>query len=1064
MAGQLDSALSSAEQRLWFQWQLRPGGSEYNTPMAYRLTGRLDVPALRRAVDRLAARHDVLRTRFPAIDGVTRHVEEPGPVPWTVTDLRTEGAGERERRLADALRRSVNRPFDLVHGPVFRAELFQVDSEQHVLLLVFHHIAVDGWSLDIVARDLRAGYLSAGDPSAEDQPAGRYTDHVAAEREMLAGPRPGAAVGFWRTELAGAPAGLSLPADRPPPRNPGPGADAYPFTLPASVRDSVRAVIGAHRVTPFLTMLTAWAVALATTTGTDDVVIGIPATGRTSMDAERTVGLFVNMLPLRVRVDRRETFAGLLRQVRESFLAAYEYEDFPFQRLVEELAPPRTGNRHPLFQAVFSYQDRRPDEFALPGLTTERLSFPTETAKYEITLDAEWGPDHAAGSIGYQSEVVDAGVATLLAGRFTQVLAAGTAEPDRPLDELPLVPPGETEMLLGLDGGPVVATEPVHLSVRRHAKQRPDTAAVRDGDRTLTYAQLDAAATRLAGDLAGAGVPEDAVVAVCLPRSPELVTAALGVLYAGAAYLPLDPAHPVRRRAAVLEGAGPVAAVITDAEHAGDFPGRTVVMVPPDGDARSPGGPAPRVGDRAYLIFTSGSTGRPKGVVAGHASLANLAAWYRSLAGLGPGEAASLVAAPGFDASALELWGALAAGATLDIPDRETVLSPAGLRDWLVHRRIALACLPTPLAERVLDLPWPGKVTLRALLAGGDRLRHPAPPGLPFRFINGYGPTESTVAATCATVEPGDDRAPAIGRPIPGVRAVVLDRDLRLTPAGLVGELYLGGPALALGYAGGTGATADRFVPDPYGPPGARLYRTGDLVRLRTDRMLHFVGRSDTQLKVRGFRIEPAEIETALRGRPGVADAVVSVEPGATGEGVLTAYLVPDGGAVPEPTDLRRHLAEVVPQYMVPARYLTVPRWPLTPNGKLDRTALSREARELSDHRPGRTGPQSPLERMVARVWAQVLGHDAITADDNFFDLGGHSLQLMTVRDRLSEQLSRPLPIVALYEHPTVRALARHLDAAAPRTEPDRAVVRESQAGLLRLASLRTARGGRSSR
>ncbi|GGK78996.1 non-ribosomal peptide synthetase [Mangrovihabitans endophyticus] len=1065
MAEQVASALSSAEQRLWFQWQLRPDGAEYNTPLAYRLTGPLDVPALRRAVDELAARHEVLRTRYPATGGVSRHVDPPGPVPWTSTDLRRVAPAQRESRVGEVVHAAAGTPFDLTAGPVFRAVLIEVGAADHVLVLVFHHIVVDGWSLEIITRDLRDLYTGR-----TPEPAGRYADFIAAEQRMLAGPRPARALAFWREYLAGAPAELTLPNDRPAPPNPGHGAGAHPFTLPASVLDTVRAVVREQRVTPFLIMLSAYAVTLATTTGSRDVVIGVPAAGRSGTGTENTVGLFINMLPIRVRVGPRTTFADLVREVMASFVSAYEFEDVPFQRLVEELAPPRTGDRHPVFQTAFSYQDGGGCGLELTGLTAHRLAVPGGTAKYELTLDATWGPDHTAGSIGYRTDMVDAGVAALIAERFCHVMATLTADPGCPLGSLPMLPPDEAALLLGLGGQPPLTTEPVHTAVRRHAVERPGTLAVADGDTALTYEHLDRAATRLAGELTGAGASgPDAVVAVCLPRGAELVTAVLGVLYTGAAYLPLDPAHPVHRRRTVLDEAAPVAAVVTSAAYGPDFPDHPVLGVPPVA-GNPPAVPGARTGGRAYVIFTSGSTGRPKGVAVGHAPLANLVAWYGRTVGLRPGDRTALVAAPGFDASALEIWGALAAGATLDVAPPESLLSPVELRDWLVRRNVTHTFLPTPLAERLAALRWPPDSALRTVLAGGDRLRRPTPPGPPFTLLNGYGPTESTVAATYASVDPTDERAPSIGRPLPGVRALVLDGDLRLTPVGLVGELYLGGSALAFGYVGRPGATAEKFVPDPYGPPGARLYRTGDLVRVRPDGMLHFAGRNDTQVKVRGFRIEPAEIEDALRGQPGVRDAIAVVEPGPGDDGVLTAYLVPSGAVAPDAVApdagvLRRRLAEVLPQYMVPARLCAVEGWPLTANGKLDRAALRRDATELAGHRDVRTLPQNPMEMLVAAVWAEVLGHDAITSDDNFFDLGGHSLQLMTIRDRLARDLGRPVPIVTLYEHPTVRALARHLGQAAPgRHEPAPTPARESEAGLRRLASLRTARGRRSER
>ncbi|MEV0275649.1 amino acid adenylation domain-containing protein [Streptomyces sp. NPDC050610] len=1043
------SALSSAQQRLWFLWQLRPDGNEYNVPRATRLRGPLDVPALRRALDRLVDRHDVLRATFPTVDGAPAlRISPRGGVPLALTDLSRSPAAAREAAMGEAVTRAALAPFDLTNGPVFRAELIRLADDDHALVLAFHHIVVDGWSLGILDRELSALYQAALSGAADPlpAPARSYQEYVAAERRLLDGPRSREALDYWRSELAGAQLKLPLPTDRPHPAAQSFDGDSRPFALPPELGKQLEAVASRYRSTRFITLLAAYAVLLSRLASTPDLVIGVPVSGRTELEVEGTVGLFVNMLPLRVRCAPDTAFGTLVQQVRDTFLAGHEYQDLPFQLLVEELQPDRSTARHPLFQTVVTYEDLPESGALLPGLDSSPLPLPMETAKYEIALHLAWRRQGGAEAwVGYQTDVFDGRSAELTGLRYVRLLAAALAAPEAPIGELPVLGADEERALLtDWSGAADSAREPLGGRVdqlfRRQARAHPDAVAVRTAEGALTYAGLDRASDEVAAGLSAAGAGPGALVAVCLPRGAELVTAQLAVLKCGAAYVSLDPAHPASRLNAILAEARPPLA-LADAERAETLHGtgatavRTLdaVRVP---EAAPPPEPRTGPGDLAYVMYTSGSTGAPKGVMVEHRALANLVTWSREEFGLGPGDRGTLIAAPGFDASVWEIWSALTAGATLEIPDAETVPDPPALRAWLVEHGVTSAFLPTPLLERMLGTPWPAGSALRTVHAGGDRLHGTGDHTLPFRLVNNYGPTENTVIATSGTVTPqGEARGalPGIGRPITGTEAYVLDAELRPAPVGVPGELYLGGAGLARGYLDRPALTADRFVPHPYAStPGARLYRTGDLVRWRADGSLDFLGRNDHQVKIRGVRVELGEIENVLRAHPGVREAaVIATAPDSPAGTGLVAYLVPaDGSPAPELADLHDHMARRLPRHMHPRGYLTLPSLPLTPNGKIDRTALPQDALELVAPPAARRRPEAPLERRIGAVWAEALGHESFGTDDNFFDVGGHSLLLASVRDRLAEELGSPVRIADLYASPTIAALARQLTGA----------------------------------
>ncbi|MEA2693948.1 MAG: hypothetical protein QOJ16_3335, partial [Acidobacteriota bacterium] len=858
-----------------------------------------------------------------------------------------------------------------------------------------------------------------------------------------------------RDRLAGAPLTLDLPADRPRPPAQSLSGARLPLALPEDLATGLAALARRAGATPFMGLLAAFQALLGRYSGREDLLVGSPAANRGRLETEGLIGCFVNTLVLRADLAADPGFAALLARTRRATLAAYADQDLPFAALVLALAPERDLSRPPVVQVVLAL-DTPPPPLAFPGLAVTPYPVDPGTAKFDLTLELAAGDSGLAGWLEYATDLFDAATVERLAGHFLTLLAAALADPARRLSALPLMAePERLQVLVDWNRTARDSTldHPVHERVAERARSAPAALAVRSGAAELSYGDLDAAAERLARRLAGLGVRPESRVGLLLPRSPELAVAALAVGKAGGAYLPIDPGHPPERWALLLADAGARVVVTTAALAALLPPGppglATVILdgvhEGGDGEATATALPADRPGldGLAYVIYTSGSTGRPKGVLVSHAGLANLVGWHLDAYGVTAADRATLIAGVGFDASVWELWPYLVAGASLHLPDEETRTSPERLRDWLTEEGITLAFLPTPLAEALLALDWPRRPALRALLTGGDRLHRPPAAGSPFALINHYGPTEGAVVASAGLIPPGfpDDGPPSIGRPIANARIYLLDRHLEPVPAGIPGELWLAGRGLARGYLGAPELTAERFLPDVFGGPGERLYRTGDLARHRPDGHLDFLGRADQQVKVRGFRVEPGEVEAVLASHPAVAAAAVVAREASPGDVRLVGYVVARQGD-PEPLlpELRRFLAERLPGYMVPAALVPLAALPLTANGKVDRQALPA---------PGWTAevdfvaPRTPLEDLLAGIWAELLGVARVGVDDNFFALGGHSLLATRLAARVRATLGVELPLARLFAAPTVAGLARELTTTA-------AFPAASAAGVLR--------------
>ena len=1043
--------LSFAQARLWFLDQLEPGSAAYNIPAVVGLRGRVDAAALAAALSEVARRHESLRTRFgvdPRQQGEpVQVIDRPAPLPLPAVDLAglPEGlAGAEARRL---VRAAALRPFDLAAGPLLRSTLVRLRADEQVLLLTMHHVVSDGWSLRLLARELGEiyGAFSRGLPSPLPELPIQYGDYAVWQRRWLQGEVLAAELAHWRARLAGAPV-LDLPLDRPRTVSwrAGDRGGSRALTIPAALLAPLQALARRQGVTLFMAVLAAFQALLSRVSHADEVSVGTPVAGRGQLQTENLIGFFVNTLVLRTDLSGEPSFGELLGRVREVALAAYAHQELPFEKLVEELQPRRDLGVSPLFQVSFALDAEAPPLLRVGDLAGSLWPPVAEAEKFDLSLTLGVSEDRLAGTFGFRAELFDGATIERLAGQLVRLLTGAVAAPETPLSHLGLLSAAERhQALVEWSGGVRPLPEKdllVHQEVERWARETPQAAALvwdeAGAEARLSYGELNRRANVLARRLRALGIGPESRVALGLERSPELVTAALATLKAGGAYLPLDPEYPAERLRYILADSG-ASALLTVRGLAGRFepPAELPVVVLdeaiPAGAPLAIAGLAGAVsGDSlAYVIYTSGSTGLPKGTLLRHAGLAGLARWHREAFGLRPGERTTLLAGPGFDASVWELWSCLAAGATLCIPPRDTVASPADLIHWLAARQVAVSFLPTPLAEAVLEAELPAGLGLRALLAGGDRLRSRPPLGAGFELFNCYGPTEGTVVATSSRVSPAGSGLPAIGRLITGARGYVVDAGAEPVGLGVAGELWLGGDGLARGYLGRPELTAERFVPDPFGgEPGGRLYRTGDLVRYRTngpDGELEFLDRLDHQVKVRGFRIELGEIEARLAALPGVREAVVLARPEARGELRLVAWVAADSGS---PDSWSASLRAVLPSYMVPSAWGVVESLPLTQNGKVDRRALAALPSPLAAGASEDGGaPRTPAEELVAGIFASVLGVEKVGIDASFFELGGHSLLATQLASRIREAFGVELPLRAVFESPTVAGLAARL-------------------------------------
>jgi amino acid adenylation domain-containing protein len=1043
--------LSFAQQQVWLHAQLAPDVPLYHEPFTVHRRGPLDVGALRSAVAEVIRRHEAWRTTFPTIDGEpVQVIGAPYSLDIPVVDLRDRPAHEREdeaRRIAAA---DAVGPFDLARGPLLRATLVRLDDEEHRLYLTLHHLVVDGVSVyRVLLHELAALYEAAvaGRPSPLPPLPGQYADVARWQRDGAEAGALAPSLAYWAERLGpGAPV-TELPADRPrPPVQTFRGA-THTVAWPSALARRLRAFSAREQATPFMTLLAAFQVLLHRYTGQDDLVVGTVTGGRSRAEMERLLGVFVNLLALRIDLGGDPSVREVIRRTRDVVLDALAHAEAPFQHVVNVVRPQRDAASHPVFRIVFALEATM--TAPPPGWAISHLDVDTGTAKFDLYVELDDRPHGLLGRFVYQTDLFDAATIARLAGHYQRLVEAMLVEPARRISELPLLSDREREELLAAGRGPRAdyPAAPVHAVFEAQAARTPDAIAVVAGEQAIAYAALDLEANRLAHHLRSLGVRARDVVAVALERSPELVVALLAILKAGAAYLPLDPSYPAERLAFMLEDGG-ATALVTVASFAATLPAARPLTVCLDRDretiAARPADPlASGVtgDDLAYVMYTSGSTGRPKGVAVPHRAVVRLL-FGQTYARLGPDEALLQLAPVSFDASTFELWGALLHGGRCVLfPGR--VPTAAALGDTIRRHGITTLWLTASVFNAVVDEAPAALHGLRQLLTGGEALSvvhvRRALERLPgIRLVNGYGPTESTTFACCHPIDtcPGADAISIpIGRPIANTDVYVVDRAGALVASGVPGELLIGGDGVACGYVNRPELTAERFVASPLAP-GRRLYRTGDRVRWRDGGVLEFLGRFDDQVKIRGYRIEPAEVETALAAHPGVREvAVVAREDGAAGR-MLAAYVVPAAAGLDaaglDAAGLRRFLADRLPPFMIPSAFVTLDALPVTANGKLDRGALPAPRPTA----PALVASRTPLEAQLASLWADLLGVDTVGITDDFFALGGDSLLAARMIQQVGELHGVRLPLAALYSHPTIQGLSAALGAGNGAVSP----------------------------
>jgi amino acid adenylation domain-containing protein len=1067
--------LSFAQRRLWFLYELEPGGWAYtNLPLAVRLSGSFKLKAFEQALDEIVRRHENLRTNFVSEGGQPAAlVSEASSMRVPLVDIGALPPQEREAGARSAARAEARRPFDLARDPLLRATVLRLDDEEHVVLLTLHHMVGDGWSLGILIREVATLYaaFSEGRPSPLAELPLQYADFAAWQSRWMQGEVLESQLAYWKQKLGGPLPVLELPADRPRPAVSSYTGASHSFRLPEPLADGLKRLSRSEGTTLFMTLLAAFQALLGRYTRSDDIIVGTDVAGRNRAETEGTIGFFVNQLVLRTDLSGDPGFRELLKRARATALGAYAHQDLPFEKLVEALNPERgLGLDSPIFQVRLLLQTPPQSEIELPGLVIRPMSFESGMERYDITLGLLEEAGALTGKIDYNADLFDAATIGRMEGHLRTLLESAVADPDRRFSELQLLTADEAQRLLvewnggREDGRP---GECVHQMLEAQAERTPDAAALIFRDESLSYRELNERANRLAHHLRAIGVGPEVRVGLCVERSAEMVVGLLGILKAGGAYVPLDPAAPLERLSFIIEEAQ-LPLILAQERLVDVLPVSWAQVILIDSSweelaAHGSDNPTHEAlpENAAYVIYTSGSTGIPKGVVVEHRALCGSIRAQSRVLNVGPGDRLFQFAPFNFDASVSEIFLTLLSGATLYVPPRPSEMMGPDLLGLLREQAITVMGMPP---SALSSLPVEELPALRSLTVAGEA----CPPEVVERwsrgrqFFNAYGPTEAAMIATVAECR-DSRRSTVIGRPLANTAVYLLDAHLRPVPVGVAGELYIGGGGLARGYLSRAEQTAERFIPDPFSAePGARLYRTGDLARYLADGNIDFVGRVDEQVKIRGYRIELGEIEAVLNEHPSIQQAKLVARAEPSGDTRLVAYIVPrkkrtldlqpgqsyvagahaeslaggsNGGGPPDDialsaAALRSFAKEWLPDYMLPSAWVIMESLPLTPNGKVDVRALPPPEQSRLEAAEGYVAPRTHAEAVLAGIWAEVLNVERVGIHDDFFELGGHSLLATQVIARVREAFRIEVPLRAMFEAPTVGGFAGRVEAA----------------------------------
>ena len=1028
--------LSFAQQRLWFLDQMEPENPFYNLAAILRLKGSLDLAALEQSFNEIVRRHESLRTRFKTTDGhAVQKIVPAHKLAFPILDWR-QLENDRETEVLRLAENEAQQPFNLATGPLIRITIVRLANTEYVALLTMHHIVADAWSKSVLVRELSILYeaFSKGQPSPLPELPIQYPDFTVWQRQWLQGEVLETQLAYWRQQLSGSLPVLQLPTDRPRPKIQTFRGAKYSFSLDSELTEALKELGRQEEVTLFMTLLAVFKTLLYRYTFQEDILVGSPIANRNRTETEQLIGFFANTLVLRTDLSDDPTFRELLGRIKQTTWDAYDHQDLPFEKLVEELQPERDLSYSPLFQVKFALEHAPQSELKLADVTLSFLDSKTETAKLDLSLDMHETDSGLVGNFEYNTDLFDETTIARMADHFASLLSGIIANPEQPISQLPLLTPAEREQIL-FEWNNTQTEYPQNLCFHQlfaeQAEKTPDAVAVVFQEQKLTYNELNRQANQVAHYLQKLGVKPESKVGLCVERSPEMIIGMLGILKAGGAYLPLDPTYPTERIEFMLSDSQ-VNILLTTKKTKSQLPQLPTQIIYLDADElaqESSVNPNSKltVNNLAYLIYTSGSTGTPKGVLVTHEGLVNLTQDKIRACQVKANSRILQFFSLSFDASIPEIVMALGSGAALYLETKNNLLPGQKLWEFLRQQAITHVTLP-PSALAVLpstELP-----DLEMVLVGGEA---PTPELISQwsqgrLFINAYGPTETTVNASMVQCGNGEDLLPTV-RPAANKQLYILDPNLQPVPVGVPGELHIAGVGLARGYLNRPAKTAATFIPNPFSSePGSRLYKAGDLACYLGDGRIQVLGRLDRQVKIRGFRIELGEIEALLTQQPGVRESVIIAREDQPGNKRLVAYIVTDAENKPRISDLRKAIAEKLPKYMMPSAFVTLDRLPLNPNGKLDRQGLPAPDTARPELEAEFVAPSTATEKILAEIFAEVLEVEQVGVNDNFFELGGHSLLATKLVARLLKAFAAEVSVIDLFEASTVAALAARIE------------------------------------